>query len=138
MNNETENKTVETNAVVVSYGSKIQIHARTVEALTKLLLEQEKIDKKWLKVADMLIGDTAWFFVGGDQPTELQRLERMLIVLLTVHALRGAGHRINRVCLYQLLTDQRIEWSVAEWPARLSGLLVAFIQARVQHAAADR
>ena len=50
--NETESKTVETNAVVVSYGTKIQIHSKTVEALTKLLLEQEKIDKKWLKVAD--------------------------------------------------------------------------------------
>lgn len=88
--------------------------------------------------ADMLVGETAWFFVGGDQPSELQRLERMLTVLLTVHALRAAGHRVSRVCLYQLLTDQRLEWSVDTWPPRLSSLLAAFIQARVQHAAEER
>jgi hypothetical protein len=86
--------------------------------------------------ADMLIGETAWFFVGGDVPTELQRLERMVGVLLTVHALRQAGHRVSRVCLFQMITGLSLEWSVAEWMGTSSALLTAFIQARVQHTAA--
>ena len=83
--------------------------------------------------ADMIVGDTAWFFVGGDQPSELQRLERMVMVLLTVHALRIAGHHIQNVCLFQMLTGQQIRWSVAEWSPATAHLLTAFIQARVQH-----
>jgi hypothetical protein len=83
--------------------------------------------------ADMIVGDTAWFFVGGDQPSELQRLERMVMVLLTVHALRIAGHRVGRVCLFQMLTGQQLTWSVADWEAPTAQLLTAFVQARVQH-----
>jgi hypothetical protein len=86
--------------------------------------------------ADMLIGETAWFFVGGDSPSELQRLERMLVVLLTVHALRLAGHKVTNVCLFQLITGLTLEWSVAEWRPSASQLLAAFVQARVQHTAA--
>jgi hypothetical protein len=85
--------------------------------------------------ADMIVGDTAWFFVGGDQPSELQRLERMVMVLLTVHALRIAGHRVHRVCLFQMLTGQQIGWSVDDWPPTTASLLTAFVQARVQHVA---
>ncbi|NDE15720.1 ATP-dependent helicase [bacterium] len=86
--------------------------------------------------ADMLVGETAWFFVGGDAPSELQRLDRALQILLTVHALRGAGHSVNRVCLFQLVTGAAAEWSVADWGAAPAGLLAAFVQARVQHVAA--
>jgi hypothetical protein len=85
--------------------------------------------------ADMIVGDVAWFFVGGDQPAELQRLERMLMVLLTVHALRTAGHRVTHVCLFQMLTGQQITWSVGEWVPATAALLTAFVQARVQHVA---
>ena len=83
----------------------------------------------------MIVGDVAWFFVGGDQPAELQRLERMLIVLLTVHALRGAGHQIHHICLFQMLTGQQITWPVTEWSPTTAALLTAFVQARVQHTA---
>lgn len=86
--------------------------------------------------ADMIVGDTAWFFVAGDQPSELQRLERMVTVLLTVHALRIAGHHIHNVCLFQMLTGQQICWSVADWLPATAHLLTAFIQARVQHTTA--
>jgi hypothetical protein len=83
--------------------------------------------------ADMVVGDTAWFFVPGDQPSELQRLDRMVIVLLTVHALRVAGHTINHVCLFQLISGRSLTWPVTSWSQRSSDLLTAFIQARVQH-----
>jgi hypothetical protein len=83
--------------------------------------------------ADMLVGDTVWFFVPGDQPSELQRLDRMLGVLLTVHALRAAGHIVNHVCLFQLITGRTLTWSVEDWAPRSSALLASFIQARVQH-----
>jgi len=85
--------------------------------------------------ADMLVGETAWFFVGGDAPSELQRLDRMLTILLTVHALRLAGHRVTRVCLFQLITGLSLEWSIADWQPKSATLLTAFVQARVQHVA---
>jgi len=91
-----------------------------------------------LAEADMIIGSTAWFFVGGDQPTELQRLERILSSLLTVHALRLAGHCIKRVCLYQIITDLRLEWSVEEWLPSLASLLLAYVEARSNHAGAEQ
>jgi hypothetical protein len=84
--------------------------------------------------ADMVIDDTAWFFVAGDQPAELQRLERMVEVLLTVHALRMAGYTVANVCLFQMLTGQTVAWSVADWRPQSAELLTAFIQARVQYA----
>jgi hypothetical protein len=83
--------------------------------------------------ADMLVGETVWFFVGGDAPSELQRLDRALQILLTVHALRRAGHTIARVYLFQLVTGAAAEWSVADWPPAAAELLTAFVQARVQH-----
>ncbi len=83
--------------------------------------------------ADMLLGTTAWFFVAGDQPNEMQRLERMLTILLTVHGLRLAGHVVKDVCLYQLITGTTLQWSVEDWTPSSSELLTAFIQARVQH-----
>jgi hypothetical protein len=86
--------------------------------------------------ADMLVGSTAWFFVPGDGLSELQRLERMVCVLLTVHALRAAGHPITRVCMLQMITGVSLEWDVADWPTSASALLTAFIQARVSHTAA--
>ncbi len=87
--------------------------------------------------ADMLIGETAWFFVSGDAPSELQRLEQLLVILLTVHALRMAGHRVTRVCLFQLITGLSLEWSVADWHPKSAALLTAFVQARVGHTAAS-
>jgi hypothetical protein len=83
--------------------------------------------------ADMILGDTAWFFVAGDQTSELQRLERLLAILLTVHALRQEKHCINHVCLYQLITGASLKWSVTEWAPSASALLTAFIQARALH-----
>ena len=83
--------------------------------------------------ADMIAGATAWFFVGGDQPSELQRLDRIVAILLSVHALRSAGHAIDRVCLFQMITGLTAEWSVAEWRPSTASLLTAFVQARVQH-----
>lgn len=85
--------------------------------------------------ADMLVGTSAWFFVGGENPTELQRLDRALQILLTVHALREAGHIVREVVLFQMLTGQERRWSVADWSPTASGLLVGFVQARVGHAA---
>jgi hypothetical protein len=87
--------------------------------------------------ADMLVGETAWFFVSGDNPTELQRLDRMLTILLTVHALRLAGHRVTRVCLFQLITGLSLDWSVEAWQPKSAALLTAFVQARVQHVASS-
>jgi len=80
---------------------------------------------------DMIVGDVAWFFVGGDQPSELQRLERIVAILLTVHALRP---RINHVCLFQMITGQTVSWPLDNWSASNSSLLTAFVQARAQHA----
>jgi hypothetical protein len=83
--------------------------------------------------ADMLVDQTAWFFVGGDQISELQRLDRMICVLLTVHALRLAGHTVKQVCLYQLITGQMLTWSVEDWSPKSAALLAAFVEARVKH-----
>jgi hypothetical protein len=88
--------------------------------------------------ADMILDETAWFFVAGETPAELQRLDRLLLTVLTVHALRLAGHRIQRVCLVQPLTGLTVEWSVADWSPTKADLLTSFIQARVQHAVDER
>lgn len=81
--------------------------------------------------ADMLVGTTAWFFVGGDKPSELHRLDRLVAVLLTAHALRNAGHRITKITLLQIITGLTLELDIDAWIA--SELLTSFIQARVQH-----
>lgn len=82
---------------------------------------------------DMIVGKTAWFFVGGDQPTELQRLDRLITILLTVHALRQSNYAIESVCLYQMITGQHLQVPLAEWLPSSSTLLTAFIQARASH-----
>ena len=84
---------------------------------------------------DMIVGTTAWFFVGGDKASELQRLDRLVTTLLTVHALRhegNAGHRITHICLYQMITGQQMTWHVGDW-VTASSILTAFVQARAQH-----
>jgi len=87
--------------------------------------------------ADMLVGTTAWFFIGGDKPSELHRLDRMVAVLLTTHALRNSGHQITKITLLQMITGLTLDLDVDTWissPALSSpALLTAFIQARVQH-----
>jgi hypothetical protein len=82
--------------------------------------------------ADMLVGGVAWFFVSGDKASELHRLDRLLAVLLTTHALRKAGHTVTGITLFQIITGLTIEFAVDEWTSA-PNLLVAFIQARVQH-----
>ena len=81
--------------------------------------------------ADMIVGTTAWFFVSGDKTSELHRLDRLVGVLLTVHALREAGHTITHVTLFQMITGLSMEIAVGSWTA--ATLLTSFIQARVQH-----
>jgi hypothetical protein len=88
--------------------------------------------------ADMIVDGVAWFFVAGESPSELQRLDRMIVTLLTVHALRRAAHRINSVCLFQPLTGLTVSWSVENWPSSKADLLMAFIQARIQHSIEER
>jgi hypothetical protein len=80
--------------------------------------------------ADMLVDDVAWFFVGGDQRSELQRLDRIVGCLLAVHALRSHGYAIRRVCMFQLITGCSVEWPVSDWIASSSQVLAAYIQAR--------
>jgi hypothetical protein len=82
---------------------------------------------------DMIIGEVAWFFVSGETTSELQRLDRMVSILLSVHAARAAGHQIRRVCMFQLLTGATLEWTL-EWATSTAELMMAFIQARVSHA----
>lgn len=81
--------------------------------------------------ADMLVGTTAWFFVSGDKASELHRLDRLVAVLLTVHALRKADHKVEKITLFQMITGLTLELVVDGWTA--SELLTAFIQARVNH-----
>jgi hypothetical protein len=82
---------------------------------------------------DMLLGTTAWIFVGGDVPHELVRLDRMIGILISVHALRIAGYTIDAVCVYQIITGIKKEFLVASWTHSLSNLLTAYVQARAQH-----
>jgi hypothetical protein len=82
---------------------------------------------------DMIVGNVAWFFVGGDQASELQRLDRLLIVLLAVHGLRTGGYVIESVCLFQLITGASVTLSVTDWTPTAATLLTAFVQARASH-----
>jgi hypothetical protein len=86
--------------------------------------------------AEMLVGTTAWFFVPGDNPLDLQRLDTALEILLTVHALRIAGHTVTDVCLFQMLSGATTMWDLRGWRAPAAALLTAFIQARVSHVTA--
>jgi hypothetical protein len=114
---------------------KFRAHATTAvhHAKTVLCRVQAEIAAGIVATADMIVDGTAWFFVAGETPAELQRLERMVVVLLTVYALRLAGHQITEVCLYQMLTGQQLRWSVTDWSPQAASLLTAFISARVQH-----
>ena len=84
----------------------------------------------------MLVGTTAWFFVSGDKASELHRLDRLVAVLLTAHALRNAGHTVKRITLFQIITGLILEIDITTWMASPSAseLLTSFIQARVMHA----
>jgi hypothetical protein len=81
--------------------------------------------------ADMLVGTAAWFFVSGDKSSELHRLDRLVAVLLTVHALRKAAHKVEKIILFQMITGLTLELTVDAWVT--AELLTAFIQARVNH-----
>lgn len=83
--------------------------------------------------ADMVVDTTAWFFVGGDQTSEIKRLDRVVTILLTIHALRQEKYCIKRVCLFQMITGHIMEWPVEDWSPSASSLLTAFVQARVTH-----
>ena len=82
---------------------------------------------------DMIVGKTAWFFVAGDQVAELQRLDRLISILLTVHALRLNKYAVDSVCLFQLITGQKLIIPLEDWSPSSSSLLTAFIQARASH-----
>lgn len=87
--------------------------------------------------ADMLVGTTAWFFVPGDNPLDLQRLDTALQTLLTVHALRIAGHTVTDVCLFQMISGATATWDLRGWRPQSAALLTAFIQARISHVTAS-
>ena len=97
---------------------------------TVLCRIQTEITEGVMTETDMLIGRTAWFFVEGDQPSELQRLDRVVTILLTVHALRAASFVVDHVCLFQMITGLTHTWPVNTWLPSQSHLLSAFIQAR--------
>jgi hypothetical protein len=82
---------------------------------------------------DMIVGKTAWFFVGGDQAGELQRLDRLVTILLTVHGLRVNGYLINQITLIQLITGVTFTLTIGDWLPSASSLLTAFVQARAAH-----
>ena len=112
-----------------------QIAALLEEAKSQTILSRVAVtvEEGVTAVADMIVGKVAWFFVEGDQPAELQRLDRLLTVLLTVHGLRAAGHPIDRVCLFQMITGIQRSWSIESWTPAASSLLTAFVQARASH-----
>lgn len=82
--------------------------------------------------ADMLVGTTAWFFVSGDKASELHRLDRLVAVLLTAHALRNAGHKITKITLLQMITGLTLDLDIDAWMSSPE-LLTSFIHARVLH-----
>ena len=110
-------------------GLKARVAAET-RGKTVLCRIQTEITDGVTTETDMLIGTTAWFFVEGDQPSELQRLDRVVTVLLTVHALRNASYTVDHVCLFQMITGITHTWPVTTWNPSQSHLLSAFIQAR--------
>jgi hypothetical protein len=80
--------------------------------------------------ADLLVDEVAWFFIAGESPSELQRLDRLLSILLTVHGLRKAGYKVEAATLYQPLTGLTVSWSL---PAAAFDLLCGYIQARASY-----
>ena len=93
-----------------------------------LCREQHEILPGICSSIDMIVGDTAWFFVPGDQAGEIRRLDRMVIAILSVLSTSA-----KRICMYQLITGIRIEWSIEDWSQESRRLLLAYIQARVEH-----
>jgi len=83
--------------------------------------------------ADLLVDETAWFFVAGESPSELQRLDRLVAILLTVHGLRKAGYKVEAATLYQPLTGLTVSWPL---PAASFDLLCGYVQARASYVSA--
>jgi len=115
--------TVATVATVASHGSQ--------QLLCRIQGEVTSGHDRVTAEADMLIGETLWFLIPGDQPTEMQRLDSLVAQLLTVHAIRQAGYTVNAVTLFQPITNAKVTWSVADW--KQAELMVSFIEARVRH-----
>jgi hypothetical protein len=67
-------------------------------------------------LADMIVDETVWFFVAGDQPNDLKRLDRLLTFLLTVHLIRQEV-TVHRVCIYQMITGCKIVIDITDWSA---------------------
>jgi hypothetical protein len=87
--------------------------------------------------ADLLIDETAWFFIAGEAASELQRLDRLIIILLTVHGLRKAGYTVTGAKLYQPLTGLSVLWSLPLPSSSTSSsgtdLLCGYVQARASY-----
>ena len=88
--------------------------------------------------ADLLVDEAAWFFVSGESPSELQRLDRLVAILLTVHGLRAAGYKVTAATLYQPLTGLTVIWSLPYGSLPSSGssslqLLCGYVQARASY-----
>jgi hypothetical protein len=86
--------------------------------------------------ADLLIDETAWFFVAGEAASELQRLDRLIIILLTVHGLRKAGYTVTGAKLYQPLTGLSVLWLLPSSSSTSSSgidLLCGYVQARASY-----
>ena len=80
--------------------------------------------------ADLLVDEVAWFFVAGEAPSELQRLDRLVAILLTVHGLRKAGYKVTAATLYQPLTGLSVQWIL---PVSSLTLLCGYVQARASY-----
>jgi hypothetical protein len=93
-----------------------------------LCREQKEIIPGVFSSIDMVVGDTAWFFVPGDQVSEIRRLDRMVVAILSV-----ISTNITKICMYQLITGVSIEWTIADWTPESRKLLLAYIQARAEH-----
>jgi hypothetical protein len=87
-------------------------------------------------IADLLVDETAWFFVAGESPSELQRLDRLVVILLTVHGLRKAGYKVKAATLYQPLTGLSVVWSLPYGSLPSSELLCGYVQARASYVSA--
>jgi hypothetical protein len=107
---------------------KIQSIVSENKSISILCREQKEITAGVFSSIDMVVGETAWFFVPGDQVSDIRRLDRMLIALLSV-----LNTNITRICMYQLITGVSIEWSIEDWSPESRKLLLAYIQARVEH-----
>lgn len=101
----------------------------THKAVPILCREQTEIIPGVVSSIDMIVGDTAWCFVPGDQVSELRRLDRMMVALLSVYATPA----IRNITMYQIITGASIQWSIEDWTDTSRKLLLAYIQARVSH-----